>query len=211
MSLKLIRIAALKHFAKSIGLDEKQPTALGKVIGKKTQQTANLLSGKTSFGEKVARSIEAEAGLPEGWLDKLPDEKNTGPGPSIRGHVPLISEVQAGMYKEHVDNFYPGDGGAELIATSVPVKRHTFALRVSGDSMEPEFRAGMILVVEPDMEPQPGDYVIAKNGDGETTFKQLVKDGGDWYLKPLNERYPIRPLGKAEIIGVVRAVEKRFR
>jgi SOS-response transcriptional repressor LexA len=211
MSLKLIRIAALKRFAKSIGLDEKQPTALGKVIGKKPQQTANLLSGKAPFGEKVARSIEAEAGLPEGWLDKLPDEKNTDLGPVIRGQVPLISEVQAGMYKEHVDNFYPGDGGAELIPTSVPVKRHTFALRVSGDSMVPEFSEGMILIVEPEMEPNPGDYVIARNGEGETTFKQLIKDGSDWYLKPLNDRYPIKPLGNASIIGVVRAVEKRFR
>ncbi len=77
--------------------------------------------------------------------------------------------------------------------------------------MEPEFLAGMVLIVEPDLDPQPGDYVIAKNGDGETTFKQLVKDTGDWYLKPLNPRYPLKPLGENKIIGVVRAVEKRFR
>jgi SOS-response transcriptional repressor LexA len=53
--------------------------------------------------------------------------------------------------------------------------------------------------------------VIAKNSDNGTTFKQLVKDGADWYLKPLNERYPIKPLGKNKIVGVVRAVERRFR
>ncbi len=77
--------------------------------------------------------------------------------------------------------------------------------------MEPEFKEGMILVIEPEMEPNPGDFVVAKNGEDETTFKQLVKDGGDWYLKPLNERYPIKPLGQAKIIGVLRAVEKRYR
>jgi SOS-response transcriptional repressor LexA len=99
----------------------------------------------------------------------------------------------------------------DMVPTSVPVKRHTFALRVTGDSMEPDFRPGMVLIVEPEMEPNPGDYVIAKNAEGETTFKQLVKDGGDWYLKPLNDRYPIKPLGKARVIGVVRAVEHRFR
>jgi SOS-response transcriptional repressor LexA len=209
MSLKLIRIQRLKDFAKMRGLEG--PTAIGKAIGKKPAQAANLLAGKASFGEKVARSIEETAGLPEGWLDKVEDEQNTVPGPALRGQVPLISDVQAGMYKEYVDNFYPGDGGAELIPTSVPVKRHTFALRVSGDSMEPDFHAGMILVVEPDMEPMPGDFVIARNGEDETTFKQLVKDGGDWYLKPLNPRYPIKPLGRSMIIGVVRAVEKRFR
>lgn len=136
---------------------------------------------------------------------------DTTTGPSIGGHVPLLSRVQAGNFKEFVDNFQPGDGGSELIPTSVPVGKHTFALRVAGDSMEPDFREGMILIIEPELEPQPGDFVIAKNGDGETTFKQLVKDGSDWYLKPLNERYPMKPLGESAILGVLRAVEKRYR
>lgn len=136
---------------------------------------------------------------------------NTDAGPELKGRVPLISNVQAGAFREFVDNYQPGDGGEELIATSVPVKRHTFALRVTGDSMEPEFLAGMILIIEPELEPNPGDYVVAKNGGDETTFKQLVSDGGDWYLKPLNARYPIKPLGKSQIIGVLRAVEKRYR
>lgn len=209
MSYKNIRIQRLKEFAASRGL--KGSTAIGAAIGKRPSFTSELLNGKTTFGEKIARDIEAQVGLPEGWLDRLSDEQNTQPGPIIRGQVPLLSAVQAGMYKEYVDNFHPGDGGLELIPTSVPVKRHTFALRVSGDSMEPEFREGMVLVVEPELEAQPGDFVIAKNGDSETTFKQLVKDGPDWFLKPLNERYPIKPLGDSSIIGVVRAVEKRFR
>lgn len=138
-------------------------------------------------------------------------DADTTEGPKIGGIVPILSSVQAGEFKEHVDNFHPGDGGQEGIATAVPVNRHTFALRVHGDSMEPDFTEGMVLIIEPDMDPNPNDFVIAKNSDGETTFKQLTKDGGDWYLKPLNDRYPIKPLGKATIVGVVRAVERRFR
>jgi len=61
------------------------------------------------------------------------------------------------------------------------------------------------------MAAEPGDYVIALNQSNETTFKQLVKDGGDLYLKPLNSRYPIKPLNGARIIGVVREFTKRFR
>lgn len=115
------------------------------------------------------------------------------------------------MYKEFVDNYHPGDGGKESVPTSVTVRQHTFALRVSGDSMEPEFQQGMILIIEPELSPEPGDYVVARNGDNETTFKQLVKDGPDWYLRPVNPRYPIKLLGESEIIGVLRAVEKRYR
>lgn len=61
------------------------------------------------------------------------------------------------------------------------------------------------------MEGIPGDNVIALNIANETTFKQLVKDGGDLYLKPLNSRYPIKPLGTGRVIGVVREFTKRFR
>ena len=69
--------------------------------------------------------------------------------------------------------------------------------------MEPRFEEGRVLIVEPDKEARPGHFVIVKNGDGEATFKQLIKDGGELMLKPLNPRYPIRPLGDAKIIGVV--------
>lgn len=209
MSLKLVRISRLKEFARTRGLEG--PAAIGKAIGKSSAQTSDLLSGRASFGEKVARSIEETADLARDWLDHLDMEQNTSTGPDIRGAVPLLSDVQAGMYKEFVDNGHPGDGGQELIPTSVPVGRHTFALRVSGDSMAPDFLEGSILIVEPELSPQGGDFVIAKNGSDETTFKQLVKDGADWYLKPINSRYPIKPLGDSRIIGVVRAMEKRFR
>lgn len=53
--------------------------------------------------------------------------------------------------------------------------------------------------------------MIALNGENETTFKQLLKDGGELLLKPLNLRDPIRPLGGARVIGVVREFTKRFR
>lgn len=209
MSLKLIRIARLKQFAASRGLHG--PSGLGAAIGKKSNQTSDLLSGKASFGEKVARSIEEHAGLPQLWLDTIDDEGNTEPGPNIRGAVPVLTEVQAGMYKEFVDNSHPGDGTLESVATSVKVNQHTFALRVIGDSMEPRFVAGTILIVEPELDPLPGDFVIAKNGGEETTFKQLIRDAGIWYLKALNARYPIRELGNSVIIGVVRAAQQSLR
>ncbi len=182
------------------------------VVGPWRRDFSNLRGMARRIGEYllenslIFESARAERGATAGTQDKGPLE-----GPTIGGHVPLISSVQAGAFKEHVDNFHPGDGGMELIATTVPVKRFTFALRVSGDSMEPEFPEGMILIIEPELEPNPGDFVVAKNGSDETTFKQLIRDGGDWYLKPVNPRYPIKPLGDSSIIGVLRAVERRYR
>ena len=131
----------------------------------------------------------------------------------MRAEIPLVSSVEAGNYTV-IDNFKLRKQ-YEMIPVSVPVQRHTYALRVHGDSMVSDygdsFPEGSILVVEPEMVAQHGDFVIALNEANETTFKQLVNDGGDLYLKPLNSRYPIKPIGGARVIGVVREFTKRFR
>ncbi len=146
----------------------------------------------------------------------LPDKPNTSPGPDIKGRVPLISWVQAGDWAGVVDNFHPGDAD-EWIETTVPVRQHTYALRVKGDSMtnpsgSPSFPHGIIIIVEPEVEAVPGAYVVVRqNGDEECTFKQLVKDAGTLYLKPLNPAYPLlRMSDDAVICGVVREATMRF-
>lgn len=69
MTPKQIRIERLRQLQQERGL--KGPVELGKLIGRKTNQTSDLLHGRAAFGEKVARSIEAFAGLPGGWLDQV--------------------------------------------------------------------------------------------------------------------------------------------
>ncbi len=64
-----------------------------------------------------------------------------------------------------------------------------FALMVLGDSMEPEFREGEIIIIEPEGLAQDGSYVLAQV-DGEWIFRQLVKVGLCWQLRPLNPAYP---------------------
>ena len=133
-----------------------------------------------------------------------------------RGEVPLLSELEAERYTA-IDNFKLRRGlpGPAMVRVNVEVRRHTFALRVRGDSMTSHsnnsFPDGSVVIVEPDLEAMHGDFVIAKNEVGEITFKQLVKDSGAFYLKPLNPRYPIAALGSSEIIGVVRLFSKTFR
>lgn len=78
-----------------------------------------------------------------------------------------------------------------------------FALRVMGDSMEPEFKDGCIVIIDPGASPEDGSYVIADH-DGDYIFRQLKVDGQRRYLKPLNEGYPVLELEQgAQIHGVV--------
>ena len=84
----------------------------------------------------------------------------------MRAEVPLVSEVEAGNYTV-IDIFKP-KGRFEPVPVSIPVKRHTYALRVHGDSMVSDsgdsIPEGSIVVVEPEMPPLAGNYVIARLG-----------------------------------------------
>lgn len=65
----------------------------------------------------------------------------------------------------------------------------SFALMVLGDSMAPEFCEGEIIIIEPEGLATDGSYVLAQLG-GEWIFRQLVRDGDGWRLRPLNPAYP---------------------
>ena len=86
---------------------------------------------------------------------------------------------------------------------------NAFWLRVVGNSMSSSsgnsFPEGFLILVAPDIEPRPGQYVVARMIDSnEATFKQLVRDAGELYLKPLNPSYPTKAIDNTwEIVGTV--------
>lgn len=78
-----------------------------------------------------------------------------------------------------------------------------FALRVLGDSMEPEFREGHIVIVDPDMPATHGAFVVVEYA-GDTVLRQFAVEAGRTYLKPLNDGYVTVELnGPHRIHGVV--------
>ncbi len=160
-------------------------------------------SGHTTKHTSVATAIDGETG------EHLSSE-------IIFCKVPVISWVQAGAWTDIVDEFQPGDAD-EFIQVFSNVSENTFALRISGDSMTPEFQPGEVITVDPAVQPETGKYVIAKiengnNENGEATFKQFVRDGGSVYLKPLNDKYPMIDMtGKDfKIVGVVVEKVKKY-
>jgi SOS-response transcriptional repressor LexA len=184
-------------------------TDIWKPIGLTSGVYAQWVNGTELKGKnltEVAKILKVIAEwLATGRGNKYPN--NIIQAPDIKGSVPLINSVQAGLWMEYLDTLQPGEG--ERIETTYKSRTHTYALRVHGDSMEPKFPDGAILIVEPDESPEPGRFVIVRQGDSqETTFKQLITDGGRLMLKPLNPRYPIMALGDDDVFcGVVKRVE----
>ena len=74
-----------------------------------------------------------------------------------------------------------------------------FALQVLGDSMEPEFSEGMIVIVEPGSNVSSGCYVVAQH-EGEYLLRQFVLADARCLLKPLNVSYPTLALESMQAI-----------
>ncbi len=77
-----------------------------------------------------------------------------------------------------------------------------FALMVLGDSMEPEFLEGDVILIEPEGLATDGSFVLAQL-DGEWTFRQLAKHAGGWRLQALNPAYPVADIPD---LGAVKGV-----
>jgi SOS-response transcriptional repressor LexA len=84
-----------------------------------------------------------------------------------------------------------------------------FALQALGDSMEPEFEDGAIIIVDQAAPCGNGSYVVL-DYLGETHFRQYVEQGGKKYMKPLNDAYETVELVEPfSIRGVV--IQKYFK
>ena len=77
-----------------------------------------------------------------------------------------------------------------------------FALRVLGDSMEPEFKDGCIIIIDPAGRVESGRYVIAEV-DGEFIFRQFIQENEKFYLQPVNQGYKTTEIASP---GVVKGV-----
>lgn len=113
--------------------------------------------------------------------------------------IPILNYIQAGNPKQVVNDYMLG-GGMDEIAIDGELDQElsmgAFALIVAGNSMAPEFIDGDVVIVDPNVEPWPGDVVVAQleNSEG-ATIKKYRSRGNDesgrhvFELVPINEDY----------------------
>ena len=186
------------------GLTQSQ---LAKKAGVSSQAINQFLSGKTK--EVKADTLIGIARAFGVSVEDLKAGKNSLPNVArvsdVVYPVPLISWVAAGTWSEVSDNYPPGFG-EEMVPCPIKGGPHTFALRVKGDSMLPDYPDGSVIVVDPDVSPLNNDDVVVRlNSDMEATFKRLKVDGSRMHLQPLNDQYTPIPLDGKDftIVGVV--------
>ncbi len=222
-----------RHNARLLAEKNKTLSSFAEVIGRPPTQVSRFM-GKNptrSIGSKIAREIEHAFNKPHGWLDIYHDTahdsrqlKTDGnllvSGYDIEGtrSIPVISWVQAGDFSDSGGLYAPVDDTTEYTAYHGRISNGAYALIVQGDSMvspypgQMSFLPGSRVVIDPALEAQPGQYVVVRlPGTDDVTLKQLVRDSGQLFLKPLNPQYTTMPFPKdGHICGVVVSINTKL-
>jgi phage repressor protein C with HTH and peptisase S24 domain len=151
--------------AKRAGLDatafnpSKRVTTEGRPRWPTTESLAKVLSATGASLDEFVDLLEAEAA----GLRKAPQP------------IPLIGFTQAGAGGFFDDGGFPVGGGWDQIRFPRVDDDNAYALEVTGESMQPLYRDGDILIVSPNSAPRKGDRVVLRTTDGEVMAKILVR------------------------------------
>ena len=154
-----------------------------------------LMSGSSDGREDAAEARDLLADVP---VD------NVAPLLSAGKLVPIINSVAAGYPHEFTDLDYPPSVADEYIRCPGMDDPQAFAARVVGDSMEPDYRQGDVVVFSPNTPADNGnDCFVRFGGAGGTTFKRYYQDDERIIrLQPLNSRYPSQTYPLEDVTGI---------
>ena len=128
-------------------------------------------------------------------------------GKSTYQNIPVIGLAQAGTAGYFDDAGYPSGGSWEEIPFLNVGDTHAYALEISGDSMEPVYRDGDVIIVSPGADIRRGDRVVLKTQDGEVMAKVLRRRTAYKYeLSSLNLEHPDRWLPAEDVDWIARIV-----
>ena len=212
------------NLARTLGI---QATQLSRIFSENARHRRNI-------GARLARTIEQATSKRRGWMDEphvAPEAFSPGATKTDQGNavvltpfgdrmVPALNYVQASEWTASTKP-YPITERTEILWTRLPqLSERAFALVVEGESMIDEFYPGDIVIVDPEVAPRPGDYVVAKMAAEEAVmFRKYRPRGMDKggkpmvELAPLNEDYPATVIDSTSpglIIGTM-VEHRKFR
>jgi SOS-response transcriptional repressor LexA len=80
-----------------------------------------------------------------------------------------------------------------------------YALQVKGDSMEPEFPDGVVIIIDPTGVLKDGSYVLAIQND-EYLFRQYRRKEGKHYLTILKDESETVEIPGSDVTNVIKGI-----
>lgn len=122
--------------------------------------------------ESIAKILDATGEEVDNFMDLIAASADRM---SPEATVPLLGFAQAGEGGYFDDGGFPAGSGWDEISFPGPASETAYALEVQGDSMQPLYRDGDIVIVDPSQAVRRGDRVVVRTGDGEVMAKVLKR------------------------------------
>jgi phage repressor protein C with HTH and peptisase S24 domain len=149
--------------------------------------------------ESLARALAAT----EASWDEFAALLAGRPGSAGRA-IPIVGMARAGAHGFFDEEGFPV-GADETVRFPDLGEERVYALEIAGDSMEPVFRPGDIVIVQPNVAVRRGDRVVVRTHAGEVMAKVLGRRNEQTVeLLSLNPAHAPRDLSAVEIDWVAR-------
>jgi len=167
-----------------------------------------------SFGEKSAEKWCQRLGLPEGYFTSSDSLASV---PNDHRKIPILSSICPGGVKKQLLEYQMGKVELPECALDNDYSDSAFALSLHDESMMPQFALNDIVIIDPEVEARPGDFVLAlTNVVGDIFRLYRVREISSdkklhFDLCPLNESYPTIKSDSIECLITGVMVEHRRR
>ena len=121
--------------------------------------------------ESLAKILAATNSTMGQFVALLSDSAEGG----VIHRIPIIGYAQTGREGFFDDAGYPTGTGWDEVDFPNVGDNHAYALEISGQSMEPVYRDGDIIIVSPQASIRRSDRVVVRTKSGEIMAKQLVR------------------------------------
>lgn len=178
----MVNITKIKTLAKAKGIKQ---SYICDRLGMKKCYLNDVERGRNTMSDDRILKI---ANILETSYEYLTDE--TDNPERVAKKIKVFGEVAGGLPISQIDNFDPSDADSwEEITTEMSKSGDYFALRIKGNSMNPEMREGDVVIVRYQSTVESGDIaIVAINGDTATCKKVKFVDDG-LYLISYNPEY----------------------
>ncbi len=222
---------AIHCFARSLTNSMKKLSSILKTLMAELNMNESELARRTGIGQPVIHRIcSGETDNPKVATlspianffaisisqligdEPLPTHRIPGTfNPGVQGwcQVPWLAWTQILLWPNAINNLE----SLPSVAVDLDLSQYAYAVTMHDNTMEPRFMRGTLLIMEPNLHPSNGDFVMVHVGsEAIPSFKQLLIDGVYYHLKSLNPDFKTRVLRKPyRFLGVMVQAKMNYK
>jgi phage repressor protein C with HTH and peptisase S24 domain len=179
--------------AKRSGLD---PTTFNK-----SKRVAGAGRARWPSTESISKALAATGTSLETFVGLIQGSST----PVASRCVPLLGFAEAGAGGYFDEGGFPTGAGWDEVVFPAVDDEHAYALEVSGESIEPAYRDGDVILISPAAPIRRGDRVVVKTRAGEMMAKELKRTTAKLIeLKSLNAEHADRTIASSDVLWIAR-------